>query len=641
MAGASPVQQKIAGVLGLLVLLLACLYRWGDALGFQRAQVASQAPAVAATTASRTGVGNPPNENASTEVQPLPSEPTISPVRPDAIEQASSEARDIAMRALANAARAREDGRWLAPADNNALHWIDQARLAVPRSQRASAARDALIETLLAEAHLALDRGAPGPSTQLLVSVGKERSDFGSELDELEERVESLRQVERKLVEANERFDARNVFSPPGASALDSYRAALALDPRNLAAQTGMQDVAAQVLEAALIAAAQENFADAERLQELAASIDAGSTELIAAGAQITAVKQARAQALAARVRAALDARQLSLATELLARLRAVGFDQSQQIIDDLEDRMEVLQQYAGHAPGEVFRDAFQDRSAQGPEMVAMPLGELLMGSPPTEVDRRRNEGPQRLVRIARPFALGRLETTVAEFAQFVAATAHRTDAERTGHSFAWDERSGRLLRADGVDWRRGYTGRRALPSAPVMHISWRDAEAYVVWLASRTGEAYRLPSEAEFEFALRAGKDTRYPWGVATPQSRSENVAGGLDVSPGGRKWEAGFPDYTDGFWGPSAAGHLHANAYGLNDIAGNLSEWVADCWHDSYRRAPDDSNPWLNPGCAQRVARGAAWGSSPPEARTAFRSNEAATARSARLGMRVARDL
>jgi len=402
-----------------------------------------------------------------------------------------------------------------------------------------------------------------------------------------------------------------------------------------------VQDVAAQVLEAALVAAAQENFADAERLQELAASIDAGSTELIAARAQITAVKQARAQALAARVRAALDARQLSLATELLARLRAVGFDQSQQIIDDLDDRMEVLQQYAGHAPGEVFRDAFQDRSAQGPDMVAMPLGDLLMGSPPTEVDRRRSEGPQRLVRIARPFALARLETTVAEFAQFVAATAHRTDAERVGHSFVWDEQSGRLLRADGVDWRRGYTGRRALPTAPVMHVSWRDAEAYASWLGSRTGEAYRLPSEAEFEFALRAGKDTRYPWGDGAPPSRIENVAGALDVSPGGRNWDAGFANYTDGFCGPSAAGHLRANAYGLDDIAGNLSEWVADCWHDSYRRAPADSTPWLNPGCTQRVARGASWGSSPPEARTAFRSNESATASSARLGMRVARDL
>lgn len=641
MAGASPVQQRIASVLGLSVLLLACLYRWGDALGFERAQVASHAPAVAATTASRAGASNSPNEGASTEVPPLAAEPTVSPVRPDAIERAATEARGTAIAALANARQAREDGRWLAPANNNALHWIDQARLAVPRSQRAAAARDALIETLLAEADLALDRGEAGPSTQLLQSVGEERGAFARELDQLEERVERLRQVQRKLVEANQRFDAQSVFSPPGASALDSYRAALALDSRNLAAQTGVQDVAAQVLEAALVAAAQENFADAERLQELAASIDAGSSALIAARAQITAVKQARAQALAARVRAALDARQLSLAAELLARLRAVGFDLSQQIVDDLDDRMEVLQQYAGHVPGEVFRDAFQDRSAQGPEMVAMPLGELLMGSPPTEVDRRRNEGPQRLVRIARPFALARLETTVAEFAQFVAATAHRTDAERVGHSFVWDEQSGRLLRANGVDWRRGYTGRRALPTAPVMHVSWRDAEAYANWLASRTGEAYRLPSEAEFEFALRAGNDTRYPWGDEAPRSRIENIAGALDVSSGGRNWEAGFPNYTDGFWGPSAAGHLRANAYGLNDIAGNLSEWVADCWHDSYRRAPADSTPWLNPGCTQRVARGAAWGSSPPEARTAFRSNEAATARSARLGMRVARDL
>ncbi len=641
MAGASPVQQKIAGVLGLLVLLLACLYRWGDALGFQRAQIASQAPAVAATTASRTRSGNAALPGALTEATPPAAEPQISPVRPDAIERAPDEARSIATTALTNAASARAQGRWLAPANNNALYWIDQARLAVPRSERASAARDALIRTLLAQSHLALDRGDAAPSNQLLNAVGTQRGAYGDELGELEERAAQLRQVQRKLVEANGRFDARNVFSPPGASALDSYRAALALDPRSLAAQTGLQAVATQVLDASFTAAAQENFADADRLLEVAASIDAGSTALIAAQAQVMAVKQARVQTLAARVRAALDARQLGLATELLARMRAIGFDLSQQIVDDLADRMEVLQRYAGHPPGEMFRDTFRDRSAQGPEMVAMPLGEFEMGSPLAEVDRRRNEGPQRLVRIARPFALARTETTVSEFAQFIAATAHRTDAEIIGHSYVWDDRSGRLRRANGVDWRRGYTGRRALPVAPVMHVSWRDAEAYARWLADSTGQAYRLPSEAEFEFSLRAGKDTRYPWGDETPRAQVENVAGALDVSPGGRRWSAGFPDYADGFWGPAPAGHLQASAYGLVDMAGNLSEWVGDCWHDSYRRAPVDATPWLNPGCTQRVARGASWGSSPPEARTAFRSREVPTARSARLGMRVARDL
>lgn len=641
MAGASPIQQKIAGVLGLLVLSLACLYRWGDAIGFERAQVASQSPAVATSTMSAAPGGRTSTETASTEVAPLIPEPVVGPVRPDAIEGADDVPRAAATAALAKAAQARDDGRWLAPEGNNALHWIEQALVSVPRSQRAIRARNALIEALLTDAGVALDHGEVAPANALFKAVGERRGEFAGELRGLGERAAQQRQVQRKLAEANERFEAGSVFSPPDASALDSYRAALALDPRNVAAQTGLQDVASRVLEAALTAAAQDQFADAERLLELAASIDAGNSAQIAARAQVITVKQTRAQALAARVRAALDARQLNLAGELLARLRVVGFDLSQQAVDDLSDRLEVLQQYAGRVPGEAFRDVFLDRSARGPDMVAMPLGEFQMGSPPAEPDRHRNEGPYRVVRVARPFALARVETSVAEFAQFVGATRYQTDAEREGHSFVWDEGSGRLLRSDGTDWKRGYTGRRALPGAPVMHVSWRDAEAYAQWLALRTGEAYRLPSEAEFEFALRAGTETRFPWGVAAPVNAVENVAGAGDRSPGGRGWEAGFVGYSDGFWGPSPAGQLRPNAFGLHDMAGNLSEWVSDCWHDSFRRAPSDATPWLNPGCPRRVARGAAWGSSPPEARAAFRSNQLSNARSARMGMRVARDL
>ncbi len=641
MAGASPVQQKIAGVLGLLVLLLACLYRWGDAIGFERAQVASQGPAVASSLMPAADRVTPAAIAASTEVAPVEPEPTIDPVRPDAIERADEAPRAAAIAALERAAKSREEGRWLEPEDDSAMHWVDQALAAVPRSQRADAAREAVIEALLAEAETSLDQGDPAPAEALIKAVERRRGASAAELRALGDRASRQRQVQRKLVEANERFDAQSVFAPPGASALDSYRAALALDPRNLAAQTGLQEVAARVLDAALTAAAQDEFADADRLLELAASIDAGSTAQIAAREQIARVKQARALALAARVRAALDARQLGLATELLARLRTVGFDLSQQAVDDLDDRLDVLQRYAGRVPGETFRDVFLDRRARGPEMVAMPLGEFLMGSSPAEPDRGRSEGPQRVVRIARPFALARTETTVGEFAQFVAATGYQTDAERSGDSFVWDEGSGRLLPRNGVDWRRGHTGRRALPVAPVMHVSWRDAEAYAQWLALRTGELYRLPSEAEFEFVARAGKQTRFAWGDGAPTSLQENVAAAGDRSPSGRAWAAGFAGYADGFWGPAPAGHLKANAYGVHDIAGNLSEWVADCWHDSYRRAPSDSSAWLNPGCTQRVVRGASWGSSPPEARIAFRSNQPSTARSARQGLRVARDL
>ncbi len=641
MPGASPYQQRLAGGLGLLVLVIACIYRWGDGLNFRRSQVVSQSPAVAATMRPPADDRVRLPEARPTEVSIPAPEPSIEPVRPDAIDTASDAVRARANTAMARAQTARAEGRLLLPEDDSALHWINEALAIAPKSQRARAAFNALIERLLDAAIEALDHGRPEPARILIEAVGSERGEFNAKLSALSDRLSTAVEVRRLLLEANERIGNDALFAPSGSSALESYRAAIALDPRSRAAQEGLQFVAAGVVEEALNAAAREKQADALGLLDLAASIDARHPGLSAARQRVRGIQEARTLTLAARVRTALEGRQLDLAAELLARLRVVGFDLPQNSIEALEERLQVLQQYAGHAPGELFRDAFLDHSARGPAMVAMPTGEFRMGSPPTEPNRRTSEGPVRRVRVSRPFALGWREVTVEEFGEFVAATDYETRAQRSGYSFVWDERNGRLVRRNDIDWTRGYSGRKALPDAPVMHVSWGDADAFVRWLGLRTGEAYRLPSEAELEFALRAGTETRYPWGDGIPASAVENIAGTSDRSPSGRSWQEGFVDYSDGFWGPAPAGYFPPNAFGLRDSAGNLSEWSADCWHDSYRRAPADTTAWINPGCTQRVVRGASWGSSPAEARAAYRSSQLPSARSARLGFRVARDL
>src|SRR5690606_14124551 len=148
-----------------------------------------------------------------------------------------------------------------------------------------------------------------------------------------------------------------------------------------------------------------------------------------------------------------------------------------------------------------------------------------------------------------------------------------------------------------------------------------QDAAAYAEWLSSQTGHQYRLPSEAEFEYMLRAGTQSTYPWGEDTPPGGAGNFTGGEDVSPSGRRWRNAFDGYGDGAWGPAPVESYAANAFGLHDMAGNVSEWVSDCWHDSYRRAPADGKPWINPGCRTKVVRGGSWASSPQQTRSAWR--------------------
>jgi formylglycine-generating enzyme required for sulfatase activity len=174
-----------------------------------------------------------------------------------------------------------------------------------------------------------------------------------------------------------------------------------------------------------------------------------------------------------------------------------------------------------------------------------------------------------------------------------------------------------------------------------VVHVSARDADAYAKWLSDRSGQHYRVAGEAEFEYVLRGGSRTRYPWGDGAPPKGIGNFTGALDRSPSGREWANAFPHYGDGYWGPAPVGRFAPNPFGLHDLDGNVSEWVADCWHDSYRRAPANGGAWVNPGCRTRVVRGGAWASSPEQTRSAWRAPVGLETTNARIGFRVVRDL
>ena len=140
----------------------------------------------------------------------------------------------------------------------------------------------------------------------------------------------------------------------------------------------------------------------------------------------------------------------------------------------------------------------------------------------------------------------------------------------------------------------------------------------------------------------MRAGSTTRYPWGNGNPTKVVDNVTGDGDRSPElKRSWAKAFRHYDDNYWGPAPLGKFPPNAFGLIDMDGNVSEWVADCWHDNYLRAPNDGQAWMNPGCTSHVIRGGSWGSAPDQVRSAYRISAPASTRSPRVGFRVARDL
>jgi formylglycine-generating enzyme required for sulfatase activity len=339
------------------------------------------------------------------------------------------------------------------------------------------------------------------------------------------------------------------------------------------------------------------------------------------------------------RIEGLIEDGQFEAASAELNELIAMG-DQRQQVTR-LRQALADARLYGRYRPGQVLSDALPRLDQQGPAMVVVPAGQFMMGSPNTETGREASEGPRRRVRLDSGFALSVTEITVAQFAAFVDDTGYRSDVERSGFGVVYEPRTRRMDRRRGIDWRHDYLGEPADDQLPVIRVSFNDAAAYTRWLANNTGHAYRLPSEAEYEYALRAGSQSRYWWGGGSPDQPIENLTGDGDRSPTGATWSVAFRGYADGHWGPAPAASFPANPFGLHDMGGNVKSWVEDCWHDSYVRAPSDARAWVNPGCTERVVRGGSWASTPTQARSAFRMAAAAAEHSPQIGFRVARAL
>lgn len=388
----------------------------------------------------------------------------------------------------------------------------------------------------------------------------------------------------------------------------------------------------------AWIAADSDEYALADRLLLQASVFDPDSVDAKVIGLRVVELRQARTDEVAAQADAAVDKLQLDRAEALLARLRKISAQPDRP--EALREHIFLARHYGPFKPGQIFTEKMQS-GGTGPELVVIPFGQFTMGSPDSEPARQASEGPQRDIAFARGFAIARNEVTVADFRRFVAATGYRTVATRRNSSTVFDEKGGSMAEHAGVDWRRDFIGRAAPDERPVVHIAFEDAEAYVDWLSKQTGQHYRLPSEAEWEYVERAGSKSVYPWGDLSPKRLVGNLTGDGDKSIVGRSWGTPIIGYTDYFWGPAPVRSFPAEPWGTFDMVGNVSEWVLDCWHDSYQRAPMDGSAWVNPGCEQRVARGASWASSLDQARSAVRVAVNAGSSNPWLGFRVLREL
>lgn len=260
-------------------------------------------------------------------------------------------------------------------------------------------------------------------------------------------------------------------------------------------------------------------------------------------------------------------------------------------------------------APSTVFKDC-----ENCPEMVVLPAGSFVMGTPDDEVGRQHDEGPQRTVTFAKSFAISRYQVTAAELDAYIKQSGV---VIKNG-----DERPGRWCEAGKPSYEQG-------PRQPAVCVDYHEVQAYAQWLSKRTGHTYRMLSEAEREYGARAGSTGPFPF----PFDKEGEYQISQHANTYGPK---------DGYAYSSPVGSYPPNAFGVYDMHGNVYEWVADCWHDSYEGAPVDGSAWIDDAqCDLVQIRGNDWGEPPIFSRSGNRNNAYKNTRGDWIGFRVAREL
>ncbi len=273
------------------------------------------------------------------------------------------------------------------------------------------------------------------------------------------------------------------------------------------------------------------------------------------------------------------------------------------------------------------------------PEMIVIPAGSFVMGTPASgpATGAAAAEDDVMVIRLERDFAMGLREVTRGEYARFIADSGY----EPQSGCRIWDPALSRFSEDARQGWQDLATPAAPADDLPVSCVSFADAVAFADWLSSKTGSRYRLPSEAEWEYAARAGGRALRPWG--DDAENGCDFANTYDLVAAAR-YRLGWPEARcrDGFADLAPAGRFGANAFGLHDMIGNVREWVQDCATGSYVGRPRDGRAWeWLGGCGERVQRGGSWVTPPAESRSAYRAATPAGERASDAGFRLALDL
>ncbi len=278
--------------------------------------------------------------------------------------------------------------------------------------------------------------------------------------------------------------------------------------------------------------------------------------------------------------------------------------------------------------------DAREITNSIGMKLRLIPSGVFMMGSPGSEKNREGDEGPQHRVRITEPFYMGVHEVTVGQFRRFVADTGYKTDGEKDGTG-GWGFDGNTFSQKPEYNWRD--PGLRQTDEHPVVNVSWNDAVAFCEWLSHKEGNTYRLPTEAQWEYACRSGTTTPYHHG----DDDKELVQMGNVADSTAKEWSPAWEaiDARDGFVFTAPVGRFRPNAFGLHDMIGNVCEWCDDWYAEGYYAASPEDDPGGPAQGSIRVNRGSSWFGLARFCRSADRDGSSPHARVYVLGFRVTR--
>ena len=476
--------------------------------------------------------------------------------------------------------------------------------------------------------------------------------------------------VARLLAAAEADLKARRLTSPVGNNAWEKYQHVLSLSPAHPQAMAGMERVIESYMQLFGAEIETEDFDEAEGYLAKIRDLHPDSPILEEGEQRLIDARQARAERLAAQERqrqaelerqriaqavekhwksfdTAVATANLNEAADILHQIRTLNPEEPElgdgdQRLEALRVELERQQAEAIQAHWAVFdaaigtedldkaTDILNQIRELNPEEPGLTTGEQRLEMAQAELERKRQEAEEKLRQLAGEMAtipggtyrMGDLSGDGDEDARPVHSVT--VSAFRMGKhevTFAqWDA----CVADGGCDgympddegWGRG--------NRPVINLSWDDVQGFIDWLNSKTGGNFRLPTEAEWEYAARAGNTTLYSWGNSIGHNRA-------NCDGCGSRWD---DDRT------APVGSFSANAWGLHDMHGNVWEWVHDCWNDSYVGAPSDGRAWVSGDCTRRVLRGGSWYVYPERLHSASRTSNTRLSRNAYRGFRLAQD-